>query len=377
MHGTGGGSSVTSFQLICLIVANKLSKLTTYAPIVTGTPATRDAWLSSWLAAGTSVIITAVNVALLSRFKGQTAFQIARRVLGPVVGWVVNLSFFLLFVHPGGLALRQFMEVFAVAMLPETPSVALSILMALLTLYGTMGGYALIGRLAEVVAPAILISVVILILLSYPAISPARLLPVFENGPLPMLAQTLTPIGIFGEMAWTVLLVYPIPHPDQVWTAIRRSTLINGFFVSLGAAYLLSVLGPELIDLELFPTLTATRMIRVAEFVTRIEWLIAMLWMGAMYVKLGLLALGAAQAIHSLAGATVKRWLPPVLGLTVVWSTVVVENAVEIVARFHPTQLLPVSISLELALPLLLLVAAAVRGLRGSGAGEAVGHAGA
>ncbi|MFZ5824688.1 MAG: GerAB/ArcD/ProY family transporter [Bacillota bacterium] len=66
--------------------------------------------------------------------------------------------------------------------------------------------------------------------------------------------------------------------------------MINAAMVSFGAAMLIAMMGPHLIDREILPTLTAFRMVREAEFLTRVEWILVALWLGSMYVKISLLS---------------------------------------------------------------------------------------
>ncbi|MFZ5824689.1 MAG: GerAB/ArcD/ProY family transporter [Bacillota bacterium] len=136
-------------ELAAMIVAVKLSMLTTYAPILTGAPATRDAWISAWLAAGTAFLIALVPYHLLARFPGRTLFTVNMKVLGPWVGRAVNLIYALLFLHLGAIALHVFTEVFLLTMLPDTPALAISLLMILLVLSGVLGGMEVLGRLAD------------------------------------------------------------------------------------------------------------------------------------------------------------------------------------------------------------------------------------
>ncbi|MFZ5816688.1 MAG: GerAB/ArcD/ProY family transporter [Bacillota bacterium] len=355
-------------ELTALIVANKLSMLTTYAPILTGAPATRDAWLSAWLAAGIALVFALIPFHLLLRFPGHTLFTINMKVLGGWAGRLLNLAYAGLFLYLAAVSTRMFTEVFLVAMLPETPSFAINLLMTLLVVTGVLGGMEVLARLADMVTPVILVTILLLVMIGSTLMELDRLLPLFEFGVGPMLHQTLTPIGIFGEISWTVALGMPfLRQPRDALKAIGAATLINGLFVSLGAAMLIAMMGPELIDRELFPTLTAIRMIRLAEFLTRIEWLLATLWVGSIYVKLGLLIWGAARALRESLGLTHRRLtVLAVASVGAVWSHYLFADTAEMMAYFLPENNLLLSLTPALLLPLLTLAVALVRGLRES-----------
>ncbi|HWI61134.1 MAG TPA: endospore germination permease [Symbiobacteriaceae bacterium] len=352
-----------------LIIANKLSMLTTYAPIVTGAPATRDAWLSAWLAAAVAFLIALVPFLLMRRFPGQTLFAINVQVLGTWAGRVMNLAYALLFFHLGSIAVRLFSEVFVVAMLPETPIWALNTLIVALAAFGVLSGFEVLGRLADLVAPMILLTIILLTLLSGTLIQTSRLFPLLEYGPGPVVEQSLTPITIFGEMSWTLFLAMPyIKRSRDAFKGMAVAAVVNGAAVSFGAALLIAMMGPELIDREVFPTLTAVRLIRVAEFLTRIEWVMAALWMGAMFVKIGLIFWGVVGALRE---SGLPKLRQPFLLLiisvaTSVWSQWIFFDTLELMATFQPANSLPLSLPVQLFLPLLTLTVALLRGQRGT-----------
>jgi len=359
-----------------LAVVNKLSILTTYAPIVTAVPATRDAWVSAWLAALLSALIALISYSLLLRFPGQTIFVIARQVLGPSPGRLFNVALSGLLLYFAGNAIRAFAEVFVTAMVPDTPVVTLNVMMAALALLGALGGIAVLTRLSEMVGPIMILSFLVIVGLTSPQIHVERLLPVFEYGPEPMVLQAVTPIAVFGEVGWTVFLVMPyLREPRQAKKAILAATAISGFMVSLGAALLIATMGPHLIDRELFPTLTIARAVELAEFLTRIEWIVASLWMGSMQVKIALLLYGAIGALRDALGQH-KGWPIPVAVsvAAVAWAELGFEGPKDVMASFDPATALPLALLLVVVMPGLLLLVSLVRGKRLSPSGKAANH---
>lgn len=360
----GQGQYLGWWEVAMLIVANKLSMLTTYAPILTGAPATRDAWISAWIAVTAGFLMTLMPYHLMKRFPGKSLFAINVMVLGRWPGRLINLTYALLFLYLAAIAVRLFSEVFVVAMLPETPIWALNSLVVILAAYGVLGGIEVLGRLADLVAPMILLSIIVLTILGGSLIQPGRLLPLFEYGPLPALEQSLTPIAIFGEMSWTLYLV--MPHVRRSGDAFRGmwvAALINGIAVSGGAALLITMMGPELVDREVFPTLTAVRMIRIAEFLTRIEWAMAALWMGAMFVKIALLFFGVIGACRESIAPRVKAplLLALIAATTIGWSQWIFLDTLELMAIFRPVNSLAIALPVQLLLPLITLCVAALR----------------
>jgi spore germination protein KB len=270
------------------------------------------------------------------------------------------------FLYLGAVSLRMFTEVFVVAMLPEAPSFAISSMMLLLIVTGVLGGLEVLGRLADLVAPVMVLSVVVLAVMGSTLVRADRLLPLFEFGVGPMLRQTLTPVAVFGEAALTVMLAMPyLREPRTALKAMWVGALVNAAVVSLGAAMLITMMGPHLIDREFLPTLTAIRMIRLAEFLTRIEWLLAVLWMGSMYLKIGLLLWGSARSVRESVG--LRRRTPVIAllgGVMLLGSRYVVTNTTQLMEHLLPERSLTVTLPVILLFPLLTMAVALLRGLR-------------
>jgi spore germination protein KB len=62
----------------------------------------------------------------------------------------------------------------------------------------------------------------------------------------------------------------------------------------------LSVIGPEIYGEELFPLLTATRLVSIADFLERFDALIILMMVIGMFLKVGCWTFGAAVAISQL-----------------------------------------------------------------------------
>lgn len=309
----------------------------------------------------------------MRRFPGITAFRVSRLVLGEWLGRGLNLTFAGLFFYLTAANVRAFSEVFISAMIPETPLVALNLMMVVLGVMAALGGFEVIARLAELVGPAVALSVLALAVLIVGELEFTRLQPLFEVGPGPMLQQALTPVGVFGEAAWILLLGMPyLRQPRQAARSLVVGMGLGAAVVSLGAAVLIAGLGPRVVDLLVFPTLTLIRAVRGLEFLARLEWVVVAAWMAAMLVKIAILLYGASAALQETLGLATCRYsaLPLALG-AVVGASLIFGDVLDILAFFNPGRFLPLNLSLQAGLPAVLLVVAWLRSLpRGPAPGE-------
>jgi spore germination protein KB len=74
----------------------------------------------------------------------------ARKILGKYVGWIVGLLYVVLFLYGASRNLRDFGELLLSSTMPETPLLALIILMVLAVCYVLYLGIEVLARTAEV-----------------------------------------------------------------------------------------------------------------------------------------------------------------------------------------------------------------------------------
>lgn len=99
---------ISWWQFASLMIAFKLSVFTTYTTILTGqVPPTRDAWISSLLAAAIGFALTMVAYILTLRFPGQTMYEYVGALFGPVLSPVCKLLITAYFLHWAAVSFNQ------------------------------------------------------------------------------------------------------------------------------------------------------------------------------------------------------------------------------------------------------------------------------
>lgn len=364
-EATNPGPSVhiSWWQFAMLIVANKLSMLTTYAPIIATPPYTKEAWISAFVAGAAGTVIAIVVYFLGKRFPGFTSFAYFETVLGKWLGKILSMIFVLYLIFTASSYLHLFSEMISATSLRATPLIVLTVSLAILSIQAAAGGFEVVARLGEVWGPVTGFSLILLMLLSIPNMDLGRLIPMFDKGIAPMLEQSLTPIGVFGEISWVVILAMPfITKPKDALKGILIGNAISVFIVSLGAFFLASIFDSADIAHLTFPSYTAARMIDVGEIIQRVEWLVSSVWIGTMTVKLSLLFYGAAAGAGSIFKLREYRWaLLPVVAASVIFTSIYYKNIFQGVDYFMPVSYLSVNIPFELFLPAIVLIIALFR----------------
>lgn len=359
---------ISWWQLTMIFTSVNLSILASYAPVVTGMlPPVRDAWLAALIAAIPGFVLAFVSYALVKRLQGQNLFELTTTVLGKFFGTVVNIGLTAYFVHWSTILTREFALFMDSVVYLRTPDIVFVIIFVILAIVGASQQIEFIGRIAELSGVLVMVGIVFLILANIPQMDIGMLSPVLAEGWQPVLHQSLTPMGIFAEAVWVVLLAGPyLNRMKDGPKALGIGLGLNTLFGVASAATLIALFGPELISILAFAPLTAARLIQIGHVLERLEWILLLLWFASMGVKVSLLLFGARLGLSSL----FPRWrlstsLTIVSGLVFIWSLFLFQTLSDILDFFDPKVLLP-QISPPLLLPVLLITVAFIRGTKTS-----------
>lgn len=306
-----------------------------------------------------------VYTALALRFPDQSLIGYSKRVLGRWLGGLAGLLYIWYGVHLGALVLRNFGEFLVSTILPATPiSVPVLFLMAVCA-YGVRHGLEVLGRAAQVITGVVLVQVLLDFLLLVKDFRWERLMPVFGEGIVPILKEAFAVLAFpFGETILFALLL-PMARPTR---QIRPTVTLTMAGVVLLLAIItirnVGVLGVHIVGTELFPTFGATRIIEVADFVTRLDALVVGSWVATGFVKVAVCILVTARGAAEWAGVQEYRPLVLPLGAIMAALSVILYDNTSEMATFAFTTYPIYSFPLHTLVPLLLLSVAAVRGLR-------------
>lgn len=365
---------ISSWQLSLIIVSFNLSILVSYAPVVTGMlPPVRDAWLSALLAVVPALALCFLSYWLVKRFQGENLYEFTRTILGSFFGTIMNVAVVAAFIHWAVIVTREFALFMDSVVYLRTPDIVFVIIFLILGVVGASQQIEFIGRIAEVAGLFVIVGVVFLIVANVSQMDIGMLRPFFVDGWKPVLTQALTPAAIFSEAAWIILIGAPyLSKISETPRAIGIGLSVNVVFNCIIAAVLIAIFGPELISILAFIPLSAARLIQIAAILERLEWMLLLLWFGAMGVKVSFLLWSARLGLSSL----FPRWkgdtnLIIVAALAFGWSFVVFPKLTDILRFFDPKIIIP-QISGPLMLPVLLSAIALLRGIKGEPPGKNV-----
>lgn len=289
-------------QFAILLVAYLIGRSTLIMPVG---PAKQDGWLGILLGGLLATGPLFLWLTLGLRFQGLSPVTYLRTVLGDFLGIPVVVLYLWFWLHLGAGVVRNMGEMYVTAIMPETPIVVFTGMLAALAASSVRGGIEVIARLAEILTPLIILSVLGLTILTLatPGLAHWEYLQPFLGSGWPNILRAvfLTYTFPFGEaMVFTFLLPF-VTEPRSV----RPYTLGPFAFIALLLALThtrnLVVLGPYEIAHVTLPSLTTVQLINLGEFLQRLDPFIVFTWTFGGFLKVAVLlyitCLGSAELL--------------------------------------------------------------------------------
>lgn len=355
---------ISNYQLFTLMM---LFQIGTTIIFGFGSGAGKDAWISVLLSTVAGMAITGVYAVLLSMHPGLTLVEWFPKQFGRWAGTFLGWLYPLLFIYNTGRALADMSFLIPDTLLPQTPPLFSVALLVLLLIYGLYKGIEVIGRLAGIMLPFIILLFLleIVFLLISGIINLNELLPIAGKGWNPIL-EGIWPAGVtqsFGEMiAMTMLWPLAKSRKGAIRTALL-STLATGLFIAAFDILALTVIGEPIFKRAYYPMYILLRQIEVGELLDNLDVLAVLYFVITVFFKTSLYLFAAIRSIQLLANLpSVRPLVIPVSLLAMFMGMTMTDNLMEHIMGVHMTILSPYFwIPLQYVLPMLLLLTAVVR----------------
>ncbi|MGG3624592.1 GerAB/ArcD/ProY family transporter [Bacillus gobiensis] len=199
----------------------------------------------------------------------------ARKIFGNYIGWTIGLLYVTYFLYIAARNLREFGDLLISSTLPNTPALAVNILMILAVCYVLYLGIEVVARSAEVF-------IIIMILLGVAGnlavlfsgyVDFHQLQPFLENGWKPVFTTAFPRIIAFpfGEMIVFTML-YPYLNRSEAVKKVWLSAIISsGLILSYTTALNIAVLGVENVERSTFPLLSTIGKVNLFDFIQRLD----------------------------------------------------------------------------------------------------------
>ncbi|WP_427127424.1 GerAB/ArcD/ProY family transporter (plasmid) [Priestia megaterium] len=329
-----------------------------------GTNAGKDAWLSILLAMCGGTVLFYIFYSLFRQYPNLLFTGYIRKIFGKYIGWIVGLLYCLHFLYICGRNVRELGDLLVSSTLPETPLLAITLTLVLVMCYVIYLGIEVVGRTAEVF-------IVVLFLLGAAGnffvlvsgdVDFHQIRPFLEHGWKPILTTAFPHLLIFpfGEMiAFTMLLPY-LNRPQLVKRAWLGAVISSGLILSWMFVLNTSVLGIDVMQRSVFPTLTAVGKVNLFDFIERLDAIVVFTLLITVFFKASIYLYAAVVGITDLFKLNNYRQILFLIGTIVIFLSLAMassfpEQGEEGLLNHY------LSIAQLIVIPLLMLIVSIIR----------------
>ncbi|AHF05817.1 GerAB/ArcD/ProY family transporter [Desulfitobacterium metallireducens] len=352
---------ITYKQLILLIFLSRIVTSISFLPGLNEPPANQDIWLSDLLFFPIQLFLASPIYLLWKRFPDQTIIQYSQTIAGKV-GKLVGLLIIWYFLHYTAITLAQYSFFLTSAVMPETPALFFMLSLILVCAYAARKGLEVIGRLSELFAPLIMISLILFLSLEVKDMNFKILTPLLEKGIFPVFHGSLIAASKTLEVLGLAMLLPYLNNRQKVKPIFILSFALISLYLVLLTLPVVTMLGLELAKSSSFPCYSVIRLINVGDFLNRLESIhMAICSLGA-FIKISfqyyLTVLGLSQLLEL---REYKPLVLPIGALLIPLSLLIGPNLVELQLFSSYKIFMGYSYFFILLIPSLLLLTAIIR----------------
>ncbi|MBU8685732.1 spore germination protein [Priestia megaterium] len=329
-----------------------------------GTNARKDAWLAILLALCGGIVLFYIFHFLYRQYPNLLFTGYIRELFGKYLGWIVGLLYCLHFLYICGRNVRELGDLLVSSTLSETPLLAINLTLVLVICYVIHLGIEVVGRTAEVF-------MVVLLLLGAAGnffvlvsgdVDFHQIRPFLERGWKPIFTTAFPHLLIFpfGEMiAFTMLLPY-LNRPQLAKRAWLAAMISSGVILSWTVLLNTSVLGIDVMQRSVFPTLTAVGKVNLFDFIERLDAIVVFTLLITVFFKASIYLYAAVLGIADLFKLkTYRQILLPIGTIVIFLSLTMASSFSEQGEEGFLNHYL--SLALLIVVPMLMLVVSVIR----------------
>ncbi|MGE5677453.1 MAG: GerAB/ArcD/ProY family transporter [Pseudomonadota bacterium] len=247
----------------------------------------RDAWISSLLATAAGLFVVWINTYLGGLYPDKTLVEVIILLLGKWLGIAASLFFAFVAIVTASQVIWYVGDFITTTYMPEASSFPINALFVTAVIIALLYGIEAMCRACEIffmfLFPLYLFSMAMLA----PNIEVKNLMPVMENGIIPILK------GMIPLMGFTILpviflnMVFPVNLID---IKKGKKAMFNGYLLGMLTAFVgtfmsILVLGASITANLRFPLFTLTKEINVGVIFTRLEAMILVVWLTTNFIS--------------------------------------------------------------------------------------------
>lgn len=324
--------------------------------------AKQDAWIATFIGVLLGLLFILLFMIIGNRYPDMSLMEYNEKILGKWLGKFVSLLYIFYFFIISAQVLREIGYFITAQIMPETPITAIHIIFACVVVYAVRLGLEVIARTAEIFVPWVLLLLLILIVFLMPEAELEKLQPILEEGMTPVFQGALhLSILTFLQLSILLMLFPNVNSPKKIRASFLAGASIGGGIVFLIVLISILVLGAEVTARQIYPSFILAKQINVADFLTRIEVLMAGIWFISIFFKLTLSFYAASAGLAQTLNLGNYRILTFPLAIILIVFAIVIYPDLAYFDEVVRTVMIAYSLLCGLFFPLLLLVVDIIR----------------
>ncbi|MGM0876083.1 MAG: GerAB/ArcD/ProY family transporter [Bacillota bacterium] len=355
-----GKINTGEFQTIVIIFTIGSSVLV--APSLLATLAKQDAWIASALTILISLFFIFIYNQLASLYPSMTYVEYNEKLFGKWIGKITAILYLFYVYQLCSTALREIGDFLTTQVMVETPIQMIMIMFLFVSLIGVRLGIEVICRSAVIFFPWIIVLFLILFLFLIPEIKFENIQPIFGEGLKPIIKGIYSNLGLpFLELIIFLMITPFVTEKAKMKKAFYKGTIIGGIIISILITFSMLVLGPDFTARHAYPSYILGKKISIADFLERIEVIVAIIWFFTMFFKLSICYYGLSLGLAQVFGLNnYKILLYPLAFLIITFSLFAHPDIVHL-QNFIAKTWTPYSLTICFLLPLILLIIGKIR----------------
>ncbi|WP_342047622.1 GerAB/ArcD/ProY family transporter [Bacillus sp. OTU530] len=306
------------------------------------------------------MIISFLTIYLYNRvaclFPQMTFIEYSEVILGKWLGKMVSLLLIFWGFHGAATLLFYVGNFMTTQIMVGSPIHSIMILFAIPVVVALRLGIETLARMAEILFPWFVALYIGMIIFVAPQVDFDNLRPLFQTELKSVLRATLSYICISSLTLISFFMIFPLVNNfEKAKKGFYLGSFFSGVVILIITEVTISVLGVEMTARHLYPSYALARMIRIGDFLQRIDAIVGALWVITIFFKLTLYFYVCVEGLSQILKLSDSRVLTFPMGIIlIVFSQIVYPNTTYMM-NWDTKIWTPFSITLGLFMPLLLL----------------------
>jgi len=354
---------IDSYQFLVLVILFTIGTSILVIPSDLAADAKQDAWIAAIIGTAIGLLVVWLYCTLAKWFPHLTIVQMNEKVFGKWIGKAISLLFVMMaFIYTASLLYYSgtFLNTHA---MPNTPMVAINILMAGTVVMGVRLGLEVIARSAEILILVFFVLFLFLMIFIAPEIKFENIQPVFEVGPIRLLKSSYFYVSVSSINAVVLLMIFPniTNKAKQAKTSFFMGNLVGGIVIILLTFLCVAVIGAEKTARELYPGYELAKKINIGDFIQRIEAIMGTLWIITLFFKLSLYFYASVFGLAQILNLKDYRPLTLPLGMIAIALSLVMYPNIIFQQQWDETTGSSITIVVGLITPILIVIVYAMK----------------